>query len=115
MATKETEEMSGSRSVDSFTGTGLDEMQCWISVSREKFNLEKFREQLGPKAKEQDSYSTLVAPRDPKTGDYHVRAYWHIDKDEIVFRIEYLIGPKAHERDEHEPYAEQFMEWVGQF
>jgi hypothetical protein len=111
----EIKESSTPQPIERLTGTGFDEMHYIISVSRDKFDLEKFRGELGPNAKNRDIYSVLVAPREPKTGDYHIHAGWHIEEKEINFSIQYIIGPKKHESDEHEPYAEQFMEWIGRF
>jgi len=106
---------SSPRSIERFAGTGLDGIQYWIWVTTEKFDLEKFRAELKPLAKDSDSLRTVVAPRDPKTGDYHVFVNWHHEKNEITLAIDYSVGPKEHEKDEHEPYAEQFMEWIGRF
>jgi hypothetical protein len=103
------------QSIERLSNTGFEEMQYWFLVSRDKFDLDKFREQLGPTARNQDAYRILVAPTDPKTGDYHIHAGWRIEENEITFWVKYVLGPKKHEKDEREPYAEQFMEWLGRF
>jgi len=98
-----------------FKSLHCEEMSYRISVSRDKFNVDKFRSGLMPKGQMKDRYGTVCAPLDPKTADYHVHADWLIDKDEVNFTIDFESGPKEHEKDEREPYAEQFMEWLGQF
>lgn len=115
MAEKTKESSTTPQSIEELSGTGFDEMQYWFVVSRDKFDLEKFRGQLGPTSRNQDSYSILVAPTDPKTADYHIHAGWRIEEKEISFWVQYIHGPKRHEKDEREPYAEQFMEWLGRF
>lgn len=113
--TEEIKNISIPQSIDSLAGTGFHEMHYLIWVGREKFDTEKFRSELGPKSRAVDFFTSPVAPRDPKAGDYHINAGWNIEKDKISFRIEYLPGPKKHEEDEREPYAEQFVEWLGRF
>jgi hypothetical protein len=99
----------------SFKSAHCEEISYRLSVSREKFDVDAFRSQLMPKAKTKDEAGTVCAPKDPNTGDYHVHAEWTIGPDEVDFRIDYVEGTKDHEKDEREPYAEQFMEWLGQF
>jgi hypothetical protein len=89
-------------------------MQYWISVSQEKFDTEKFLLEAGPKAKG-NVFSAEIAPRDEALGDYHIFATWNLVKEQVRLFVEYEPGPKKHEKDEHEPYAEQFMEWLGRF
>lgn len=113
--TEETRNASTPQSLAKLTGSSFHDIQYWIRVSADKFDIEKFRSALGPKARHRDYFSVPIAPTDPESGDYHVLADWEIRKDEIRFRIEYLPGPKKHEEDEHEPYAEGFIEWLGGF
>jgi hypothetical protein len=98
-----------------FKSTHCEEISYRIEVSRDKFDVERFRSSLIGVGKKLDRYGTVCAPKDPKNGDFHLHAEWFIEEDEINFRIDYEEGPKEHEDDEQEPYAEQFMEWLGQF
>jgi len=113
--TKTTKNASAAKSIHRLADIGFQQMEYWIWVTPDKFDSEKFRQSLGPKARDRDSFTTAVAPKDPKAGDYYIVAFWQIEKDEISFRIGYYVGSKEHAEDEHEPYAEQFMEWLGQF
>jgi hypothetical protein len=106
--------------LSSLTGTGFEEMVYWIWVSREKFHVEKFFkaiEYAGPAQEGAENLAIAAAPKDPKTCKYHIVASWNLeDKDEIGIRIEYSVETKKHEREhEHEPYAEEFMGWLGGF
>src|SRR5690242_5487000 len=90
-------------------GTGFIEMQYWIYVAKEKFHSEKFSEEV-------KGLHSITWPKHPQQGEFHVNAHWGLDDDgEMGFGIEYEMGPAEDAIDEHEPYAEQFMEWLGQF
>lgn len=101
--------------IGSFASANCTEISYRLSASRDKFDVDRFRASLMPKGRTKDKWGTVCAPKDPKTGDYHLHADWFIEEDEVSFRIDYEAGPKEHEADEREPYAEEFMEWLGQF
>ncbi len=97
-----------------FKTARCENVYYYLHVGRDKFSLESFRANFS-KQKDKERAGTVCAPKDPATGDYHVHADWVIDADEVRFTIDYESGPKPHESDEREPFAEQFMEWLGQF
>lgn len=107
---EETKTLSDSLLNDSFAD-GFREMYYVFSVSRDAFDLDAFRNSLAPTVRDRDTYAVPVAPLDENNGPYYVIFRWRLVGKELGFFVSYRSGPKKHERDEHEPYAEQFMSW----
>lgn len=108
--TEEAKETGSLRFANILAGTGFDDMQYWIWIAKEKFHSGKFSEAIG------SSSSLTASPEDPQRGEFHVKASWGLDEDnEMGFAIGYSAGPGKRRKNEHGPYAEQFMEWLGQF
>lgn len=100
--------------------SSLHDLYFLISVSQDKFDLQRFREWFrdnfpGSKTFEKDIHQVSVAPRDDEGGEYHASFSWRVKQEDIEFRVEYLPGPRKHEQDEREPYAEELMQWLGGF
>lgn len=113
--TEETKNNLSPESIDRFEGTGLDEIRYWITASLEKFYLDKFRKQIKSRSTGGDLHGALVSPRDQEAGDYHIHANWHVSEKEIYLQVGYLVGTREHDEGEREPFAEEFMDWLGQF
>jgi hypothetical protein len=109
-----TKAASYSQAGDTF-GVGFEEMYYGIVTDRDSFDLDRFLRYFGSDVANLDAYGVAAAPRDGSAGQYHVHCTWFIDGDKIEFRVEYYSGAMPHASDEREPYAEQFMEWLGQF
>jgi hypothetical protein len=56
-----------------------------------------------------------VAPRDEEHGEFYIVLRWVIRPKTIDIKIAYHKGPRKHNPDESEPYAEDFMSWFAQF
>lgn len=101
---------TGSPSTEAFA-EGFREMYYVINVSREDFDVDAFRSSLSANSRDRDTAVAPVAPLDEVNGPYHVIFGWRLAEKELDFFVSYRVGPKKHESDEHEPYAEQFMGW----
>jgi hypothetical protein len=86
-----------------------------ILSNRDAFDLDAFRANFGATIASLDSYSVSAAPSDGLDGQYHIHFNWIVEQTRLDFRVEYYRGPIARGKDEREPFAEQFMEWLGQF
>ncbi len=103
---------------------GFDSLEYYIKPSLEDFDLAAFRAYFRdrltglPAALQRSpakSITVAVAPRDSKAGLFHIFFRSTEKSNGIDFKVDYRTGPRKHERDEKEPYAEEFMQWFGQF
>ncbi len=91
-------------------------MYYLVSSTTREFDVAKFRAYFGDKPDVLDGSCVGVAPRDEEFGAYHIHFQWQrLTGPKLNFRIEYFRGPRSHEPDEHEPFAEDFMGWFAQF
>lgn len=88
-------------------------MVYFVTVNREAFKLDEFGETFGGDIRREKTVS--AAPRDGAHGLYHVHATWRFRGESIEFRVEHIAGPMTHAANEREPYAEEFMKWLGHF
>lgn len=94
---------------------GFDDAFYMISVSLEKFDLERFVRAIGGKEDYAKIGGLSFASEHPETGQYHVRLAWYVADEEIRLRVEYINDKREHADDERPPYAEGFMMWLGSF
>lgn len=78
------------------------------------FEAEAFQQAVGGKADELRKFVTC-APRTTESTDYHLHVSWLNSSKRFSITVEFVKGAKEHASDEHEPYAEQFMQWLAQF
>lgn len=90
----------------------FDELIYWVDAPNGEFDGDAFRKSMPPEDAEE---FVTVAPRDGASGPYSVLCAWATTTEGLSFRVTYFgVGwPPA--ADEHEPFAEQFMSWFGQF
>ena len=93
----------------------FEQILYWITFSRDDFDLPKFLDALPFSPDQVDEGAASVAPRDPSVGSYHATMRWRVTADEVRFQFVYHAGPLPHAGEEHEPYAENLMQWLGQF
>lgn len=91
-----------------------------LAPSPDKFDLQRFDDYFRTTFGNKESYviarhEVSAAPRDERNGPYHVRLSWDVREKGVDFQIEYRPGPRKHEGDETEPFAEEFMAWFGTF
>lgn len=99
---------------------GFDALYYFIEPSFDNFDLSGFRTYLrehfpGGTAWNADQKTLTIAPRDEKTGKFHIRFRWIVRSKTVDFRVDYITGTIQHASDETDPYAEDFMNWFGQF
>ena len=99
---------------------GFDGLSYFIEPSLENFNLNAFRAYFRDHVPDGSSWnlksaSVAIAPRDGQAGPFQIHLRWTVRRNSVDFAVEYWKGPRKHESDETEPYAEEFMQWFGQF
>jgi hypothetical protein len=112
------EEIIGDRDfgqTQSVKALGLERVYYLVSVSLEKFLLNEFVEVSGVRQGNHETGVLTFAPKDSENGDYGVRLEWFVGDPDMHLRIEYVSGTRQHAPGERAPYAEAFMEWLGQF
>lgn len=93
----------------------FDQILYWINTSVDDFDVPAFRDALPSAVKQRDRAVVSVAPRDGAGGKYHAFFAWTISSDDVTLTLDYHDGPMAHAAGEHEPYAEELMQWLAQF
>ncbi len=84
-------------------------------VALDKFNLDGMIQALG--AKDPKRTFATANTRDPERSDYHAHFEWRVRKKQAEIRLDitYIASPVKPEPDEKEPFADNLMQWVGQF
>jgi len=91
-------------------------MYYLISSTKDEFDVSKFRAYFGDEPHILEGSCVIVAPKDEKTGAYFIHFQWQkLTGAKLNFRVEYWKGSRAHEHEEREPFAEDFMAWLAQF
>lgn len=108
--TEEAKKNAGERSsLRSLKETGLESLEYWILVAKEKFETEKFSKAMGK------TPLMVASSKEADGGEYFATLNWHVDEDEDVdINLEYVAGKTAAHHD-REPFAEQIMAWLGTF
>lgn len=101
--------------INRLAALGLEDVHYWICVSLEKFYLDKFLGHFSPEVKERAAGTVMVSPKDPDVGEYHIRFNWNVEAKDMILRILFMTGTRKHDKGEREPYAEEIMQWLGQF
>lgn len=112
---EEPKTVSGSLSAAKFAD-GFRDMYYLISSTKDEFDVSKFRAYFGDEPHILEGSCVIVAPKDEKTGAYFIHFQWQkLTGAKLNFRVEYWKGSRAHEHEEREPFAEDFMAWLAQF
>jgi hypothetical protein len=93
----------------------FDQILYWIKPSVDDFDVPAFRQALPSAVRERDRAVVSLAPRAGTEGRYHAFFAWVIGPEDVMLRIDYHYGPMEEAVDEHEPYAEELMQWLAQF
>jgi hypothetical protein len=105
----------------SFYALNCDSMEYTLTCPPDKFKLEEFKKdiaQRGAGPQEVDDEGTLytVLPtRNFATTDYHVHFSCRWERGSFRASLEYIRGTEKPETHEKGPFAEELMEWLGQF
>jgi hypothetical protein len=80
-------------------------------------NAKGLAEAIHAKVDYQGWYTATRYPQNKDTADYHIHIAWRTDEDddETRLQVDYHIGPEQIKASQSEPFAERFMEWLGQF
>jgi hypothetical protein len=84
-----------------------------VIVKHNDFDSEAFTKATGVKLEEERQRSVTCSPMN-QASDYHLHVAWLLSKH-FEMTVGFMKGSKEPAQDEREPYAEQFMEWMGQF
>jgi hypothetical protein len=98
-----------------FGASNCERIDLRYVVTRDKFDLPKFLAFF--KETEEHLVSKFVVCRtlEPKKLDYHLHFRWYFTKEVLTFYVSFHTGTFDKTEGEHEPYAEQFMSWLGAF
>jgi hypothetical protein len=94
---------------------GFEDARYVISTKHDEFNIGAFTAYFKPKVAREGNYTFDVAPVKGADGDYHIHVNWTFRDDDVNFTIDYFTGGLPHAPDERAPFAEEFMDWLGQF
>lgn len=95
-----------------FDGSYCDGISYDIRVKTTEVNLEAFLAVAKWQSKEFGF--SHCAPKHTKT-DYHLHVSWRVRKGTFAIEIEFVKGGIPPDKDESEPFAEDFIEWVEKF
>jgi hypothetical protein len=103
--------------VGRFAEADCDAVDFRFLVAKDKFNLDDFMKSMESKGFSGILPQGAVTCRTqfPDRTDYHIHFVWAIRRDMLDLRISYDSRAIPLEGTEPEPFAEQFMEWIGQF
>jgi hypothetical protein len=87
-----------------------------FKVALEKFDLDALRRAMGVDEKVKRAFA-VCNTRDPNVADYHAHCEWRFreERKEITMEVQYVPGPINRKPQEQEPFADNLMQWVGQF
>jgi hypothetical protein len=112
---EETKTLAGATAVARFAA-GFRDMYYLVNSTDDEFDVAKFSRFFGDKPDVLDGSCVTIAPKDEETGAYNIHFLWQrLTSARLNFRVEYFKGTRRHDGDEHEPFAEDFMAWFGQF
>jgi hypothetical protein len=93
---------------------GFKKMLIMMSATADKFDWDGLNRKFGEETR--TVFTSRVTPEYLDKGEYNIDFFATKKKNQDVeLSFTYHEGTKEHEKDEVPPYAEQFMEWVGQF
>lgn len=87
-----------------------------IVVPLDKFDLGAFRAGIGAEP-HVPGENRVCNTKNPELADYHVHFGWHINKkgQSVEFEIAYVATPQRPDPAESEPFAENLMQWLGNY
>jgi hypothetical protein len=103
-----------------FEGSYCESVSYFVRVPSEEFDVAGFRTktETSPDKNNDEWHSVTCAPKDQKA-DFHLHVQWRTRASSKIpsfeMRIAFVKGSKQPAVDEHEPYAEQFMQWLEPF
>lgn len=104
----------------------FEQIIYWITVSRDEFDVPKFRASVPSLVRDRDDVMVQIASEKNTVGPYHALFGWTIGDEEVDLNIEYYAGPlvevsgeppasDTNDKDADGPPAESLMLWLGQF
>lgn len=112
---------ASAKNVANGTPLKMRDMQCEgvsyrFKVALEKFNLDALRSAVHVDEKVKRDFH-VVNTLDSEIADYHAHFEWRVreKEKEITIEVQYVGNPVKSKPGEQEPFAENLMQWVGQF
>ncbi len=84
-------------------------------VTRDKFAVSRFLAFFNQTEEKNANSFVVCRTLDPEKLDYHMHFTWDFHKEVVTFYIAFVSGVVQKSENEHEPYAERFMPWFGDF
>lgn len=99
-----------------FAASSCDRIDLRYRVARDIFSVPRFLN-FFQQDSEQQGQQMFVCLRtlEPKKLDYHMHFGWEFSKESVTLFVSFHVGPMEKQEGEREPYAEQFMPWLGTF
>jgi hypothetical protein len=87
-----------------------------FKVALEKFDLDALRRAMGVDEEVKRGFA-VCNTRNPSAEDYHAHCEWRLREKhkEITIEVQYVSDPINPKPEEQEPFADNLMQWVGQF
>jgi hypothetical protein len=99
-----------------FAEVGCRAIDFRFLVAKDKFKLADFTAAMKCNNQTPARLSVSCATQSPEETDYHTHFAWtEADKKEVELWVSYCVGSVTPRSGETEPYAEQFMGWLGKF
>ncbi|MGA2117489.1 MAG: hypothetical protein ABSH56_22345 [Bryobacteraceae bacterium] len=101
-----------------FAEAGCSSVEFHFRAARDKFKLEDFSAWMQAQGMGDlpQRWGATCRTQFPETADYHVHFGWNeSEKKDLDLWVSYCSGSAPLDDKEREPYAEQFMRWLGQF
>jgi hypothetical protein len=96
-----------------FGAAKCERLDLRYRVTRDKFDVDRFLA-FFKQTEEQDAV-VFCRTLEPDRLDYHIHFNWHFIKQSVIFYVSFHSGTLDKTESEHEPYAEGFMSWFGEF
>ncbi len=98
-----------------FASSRCDRVDLRIRVTQDKFDVPRFLSFFGNDTEETATAFVTCRTLTPELLDYHLHFHWSLSAAEIALFISLHAGVIDERDGEREPYAEQFMPWLGGF
>lgn len=91
-------------------------LEAKFVVALDKFERDRFAETVSKQGfPDSRTGSSVCFSELGKDGDYHIHFWWSIDEEDVTLIVRYHKGGMTGPPGDAEPYAEQFMGWLGHF
>jgi len=97
-----------------FTGSYCESLFYRFKVKNEGFDVDAFAKAVGIPDDKREARATVTCTSLNQSSDYHLHVSWRLRKM-VSFNIDFIRGSVPHEKNEREPFAEQFMNWIQPF